>query len=105
MKLITAVIRPLKLDDVRAALGAIGATGLTISDVEGYGRQKGHTEVYRGAEYKLDFRPKKKIEVVVSDDALDAAVHAIRDAASTGSIGDGKIIVLDVVQAYWGRTS
>ncbi len=104
MKLITAVIRPQNLEDVRTALSSVGANGLTVSDVQGYGRQKGHTEVYRGAEYSVDFRPKKKIEVVVTDDAVDAALTAIAEAANTGSIGDGKIFVVDVLQAIRVRT-
>ena len=89
MKLITAIIKPFKLDDVREALGQIGATGITVTEVKGFGRQKGHTELYRGAEYNVDFLPKLKIEVVISDDQVDACIEAITGAARNGKIGDG----------------
>lgn len=104
MKLIMAVIKPFKLDDVRDALTTLGVQGLTVSEVKGFGRQKGQTEIYRGAEYAVNFLPKVKIEVVVSDDLLDGAIEAIQSAANTGKIGDGKIFVLDVAQAVRIRT-
>ena len=93
MKLITAIIRPFKLDEVREALGEVGISGLTVTEVKGFGRQKGHTELYRGAEYVVDFLPKVKIEIVLADDMLDRAIEAIMKAAQTGRIGDGKIFV------------
>jgi nitrogen regulatory protein P-II 2 len=99
-----AVIKPFKLDEVREALVAIGATGLTVTEVRGFGRQKGHTEIYRGAEYEVNFLPKIKVEVVVADSVADRAVEAIQRAASTGQIGDGKIFVFDVSQAVRIRT-
>jgi nitrogen regulatory protein P-II 2 len=99
-----AVIKPFKLDEVREALVAIGATGLTVTEVRGFGRQKGHTEIYRGAEYEVSFLPKIKVEVVVADSVADRAVEAIQRAASTGQIGDGKIFVFDVSQAVRIRT-
>ena len=104
MKLITAVIKPFKLEDVRQALGEAGVQGLTVSEVKGFGRQKGHTELYRGAEYSVDFVPKTKIEAAVSDDLLERAVEAIVGAAATGSIGDGKVFVSDLEQAVRIRT-
>lgn len=104
MKLIIAVIKPHKLDDVRGALTSLGVDGMTATEVKGYGRQKGHTEVYRGAEYQVDFMPKVKIEVAVTQDRAEAVVAAIRDAARTGAIGDGKIFVLDLEEAMRVRT-
>jgi nitrogen regulatory protein P-II 2 len=104
VKFIAAVIKPQKLDEVRAALQTAGVSGLTVTDVRGYGRQKGHTEVYRGAEYAVDFRPKVKIEIAVAADRASAVVEAIRNAANTGSIGDGKIFVLDLEEAVRVRT-
>jgi nitrogen regulatory protein P-II 2 len=104
MKLVMAVIKPFKIDDVREALTSAGIEGLTITEVKGYGRQKGQTEIYRGAEYTVNFLPKVKVEVVVADDLADRAVEAIRTAAMTGKIGDGKIFVLDVEQAVRIRT-
>jgi nitrogen regulatory protein P-II 2 len=104
MKLIMAVIKPFKIDDVREALTAAGVDGLTITEVKGYGRQKGQTEIYRGAEYTVNFLPKVKIEVVVGDELAERAVEVIQGAAFTGKIGDGKIFVLDVDQAVRIRT-
>ena len=104
MKLITAIIKPFKLDDVRTALTDIGLTGMTIEEVKGFGRQKGHTELYRGAEYVIDFVPKLKLEVVVADSMLDQATEAIVAAANSGKIGDGKIFVSNVEQAIRIRT-
>ena len=104
MKLIIAVIRPFKLDEVREALGEVGVSGLTVTEVKGFGRQKGHTELYRGAEYVVDFLPKIKIETVVPDERLEAVVEAIQVAAGTGKIGDGKIFVSPVDQAIRIRT-
>ncbi|ABW15546.1 P-II family nitrogen regulator [Frankia sp. Mgl5] len=104
MKLVTAVIKPFKVDDVKTALEGIGVHGLTISEVQGYGRQKGHTEVYRGAEYKVDFVPKIKIEVVVDDEAVDELVTAITTSAQTGKIGDGKVWVVPVDAVVRVRT-
>ena len=104
MKMITAIIKPFKLDDVRNALAEFGLSGMTVSEVKGFGRQKGHTELYRGAEYVVDFLPKVKLEVVISDDQLDAAVDAIIKAAKTDKIGDGKIFVSDIAQAIRIRT-
>ena len=104
MKLITAIIKPFKLDDVREALSEIGVTGITVTEVKGFGRQKVHTELYRGAEYVVDFLPKVKIEVVLPDDLLDPAIDAIINAAKTDKIGDGKIFVSDVSQAIRIRT-
>ncbi|MFN3959246.1 MAG: P-II family nitrogen regulator [Parvularculaceae bacterium] len=104
MKFISAVIKPQKLDEVRAALQAAGVSGLTVTDVRGYGRQKGHTEVYRGAEYSVDFRLKVKIEIAVASERAAPVVEAIRNAANTGSIGDGKIFVFDLLDAIRVRT-
>ena len=104
MKLITAIIKPFKLDVVREALSEIGVQGITVTEVKGFGRQKGHTELYRGAEYVVDFLPKVKIEVVCSDDMLDRAVEAIQQAARTGRIGDGKIFVSDIAEVIRIRT-
>ena len=104
MKQIVAVIKPFKLDDVREALGEAGVHGLTVTEVKGFGRQKGHTELYRGAEYIVDFLPKLKVETVVADDIAETAVEAIRRAAHTGKIGDGKIFVFDVEQVIRIRT-
>ena len=100
MKLVTAVIKPFKLDDVRDALGEIGVQGMTVTEVKGFGRQKGHTELYRGAEYVVDFVPKVKLEVAVALEMLDQVVEAIIDAARTEKIGDGKIFVTDLEQAH-----
>lgn len=104
MKLITAIIKPFKLDDVRAALTGLGIDGMTVTEVKGYGRQKGHTEVYRGAEYAVNFLPKVKIEVAVGSDRADGVIKAIEDAAKTGAIGDGKIFVSPVEQVVRIRT-
>ncbi|RPH41079.1 MAG: P-II family nitrogen regulator [Burkholderiales bacterium] len=104
MKRITAIIKPFKLDEVREALAEVGVTGLTVTEVKGFGRQKGHTELYRGAEYVVDFLPKVKVEVVVPDSSLDAALDAIVRAARTGRIGDGKIFVTAVEQVIRIRT-
>ena len=104
MKLITAIIKPFKLDDVRDALAEVGIKGMTVTEVKGFGRQKGHTELYRGAEYVVDFLPKVKVEVVCSDDMLDRAVEAIQAAARTGRIGDGKIFVSDIAEVIRIRT-
>lgn len=104
MKLIMAVVKPFKLDDVREALVAAGVEGLTVSEVKGYGRQKGQTEIYRGAEYQVNFLPKVKLEVVVEDSTVAKAVDAIKQAAGTGKIGDGKIFVLNVEEAVRIRT-
>ena len=104
MKKITAIIKPFKLDDVREALSDANINGLTVTEVRGFGRQKGHTELYRGAEYVVDFLPKVKIEVVVSDDMLELAIEAIIRSARTGKIGDGKIFVQDIEQVIRIRT-
>jgi nitrogen regulatory protein P-II 1 len=104
MKKIEAVIKPFKLEEVREALSGIGINGLTVTEVKGFGRQKGHTELYRGAEYIIDFLPKVKLELVVSDDILDDAIDAIVKSAHTGKIGDGKIFVFNVEQALRIRT-
>jgi len=104
MKLIIAIIKPFKLDDVRDALNAVGVHGMTVTEVKGYGRQKGHTEIYRGAEYAVNFLPKAKIEVAVADDIEDKVVAAIGNAAKTGQIGDGKIFVYDLDRAVRIRT-
>jgi nitrogen regulatory protein P-II 1 len=104
MKLITSIIKPFKLDEVREALAEVGVTGLTVTEVKGFGRQKGHTELYRGAEYVVDFLPKVKVEAVVPDDRLEAAIEAVTKAAHTGKIGDGKIFVTAVEQVIRIRT-
>ncbi len=104
MKKIEAIIKPFKLDDVKEALSEIGIYGMTVTEVNGYGRQKGHKEIYRGAEYVVDFVPKIKLEIVVVDDRLDEAVDTIRSAANSGKIGDGKIFILPVEQAIRVRT-
>ena len=104
MKFVTAIIKPFKLDEVREALSAIGVQGITVTEVKGFGRQKGHTELYRGAEYVVDFLPKVKIEAAVNTDILDQVIEAIEKAASTGKIGDGKIFVFDLEQAIRIRT-
>ena len=104
MKKIEAIVKPFKLDEVREALAEVGVSGLTVTEVKGFGRQKGHTELYRGAEYVVDFLPKVKIEVVVTESMLDAAIEAIIKAARTGKIGDGKVFVFDVDQVVRIRT-
>ena len=104
MFLVSATIKPFKLDDVREALSEVGVQGITVTEVKGFGRQKGHTELYRGAEYAVDFLPKVKLEVVVADDILDAVIEAIEKAAKTGKIGDGKVFVYKVEQALRIRT-
>lgn len=104
MKMLTAIIKPFKLDDVREALTGMGIEGLTVSEVKGYGRQKGQTEIYRGAEYAVNFLPKVKIEVVLSDDRVESALEAITQAANTGRIGDGKVFVFDVAESVRIRT-
>ena len=104
MKLITAIIKPFKLDDVREAVAILGVEGLTVSEVKGFGRQKGHTELYRGAEYQVDFLPKVKLEIATADDNVEGVIEAITKAANTGKIGDGKIFVYDLLQAVRIRT-
>lgn len=104
MKMVTAVVKPFKLDDVREALSEVGVQGITVAEVKGFGRQKGHTELYRGAEYVVDFLPKVKLEVAVADDQLDQVVEAISKSANTGKIGDGKIFVSDLEQVIRIRT-
>ncbi len=104
MKMITAIIKPFKLDDVREAVAEIGVQGITVTEVKGFGRQRGHTELYRGAEYVVDFLPKARIELAVSDDIAEQVIEAITNAASTGKIGDGKIFVSKVEQAIRIRT-
>ncbi|PXX44438.1 MULTISPECIES: P-II family nitrogen regulator [Aquitalea] len=104
MKLVTAVIKPFKLDEVREALSAIGVQGITVTEVKGFGRQKGHTELYRGAEYVVDFLPKVKLEIAIDDSLLDQVVEAIEKSARTGKIGDGKIFVFDLEQIVRIRT-
>ena len=104
MKLITAVVRPFKLDEVREALSQAGVSGITVTEVKGFGRQKGHTELYRGAEYVVDFLPKVKIETVVTDDRVDAVIEAIQGVAATGKTGDGKIFVSPIEQVIRIRT-
>ena len=104
MKLVTAIIKPFKLDEVREALSAIGVQGVTVTEVKGFGRQKGHTELYRGAEYVVDFLPKVKVEAAISDDLVDRVIEAIEKAANTGKIGDGKIFVFDLLQVVRIRT-
>lgn len=104
MKMVTAIIKPFKLDEVREALSDIGVQGITVTEVKGFGRQKGHTELYRGAEYVVDFLPKVKVEAAVADDLVDRVIEAIESAARTGKIGDGKIFVFDVEQVIRIRT-
>ena len=104
MKLVAAIIKPFKLDDVREALSDIGVTGITVTEVKGFGRQKGHTELYRGAEYVVDFLPKIKVEIAIDDDLFDGVIEAISTAAKTGKIGDGKIFVYELNQAIRIRT-
>ncbi len=104
MKLITAIVKPFKLDDVREALSEIGVQGITVTEVKGFGRQKGHTELYRGAEYVVDFLPKVKIEAAVGDDLVDQTIEAITKAANTGKIGDGKVFVAELEQVIRIRT-
>ena len=104
MKLITAIIKPFKLDEVRAALSAVGVQGITVAEVKGFGRQKGHTELYRGAEYVVDFLPKVKVEAAVGDELVEQACEAIENSARTGKIGDGKIFVYDLEQVVRIRT-
>lgn len=104
MKLITAIVKPFRLDDVRNALSEVGIQGMTVTEVKGFGRQRGHTELYRGAEYVVDFLPKAKIEVAVSDDIVERVVEAITDAAKTGKVGDGKIFITNLEQVWRIRT-
>ena len=104
MKFVSAIIKPFKLDEVREALSAIGVQGITVTEVKGFGRQKGHTELYRGAEYVVDFLPKVKLEVAIKDDMLDQVIDAIEKSATTGKIGDGKIFVFNLEQVYRIRT-
>ena len=104
MKKIEAIIKPFKLEDVKEALAGVGVEGMTVTEVKGFGRQKGHTEIYRGSEYTVDFLPKLKLEIVLPDNAVEAAVNAIVKAAKTGKIGDGKIFVMPVEQALRIRT-
>ena len=104
MKMVSAIIKPFKLDDVREALSEIGVTGITVTEVKGFGRQKGHTELYRGAEYVVDFLPKIKVDIAVDAPILDQAIEAITNAAKTGKIGDGKIFVFDIEQTIRIRT-
>lgn len=105
MKLVTAIIKPFRLDDVRNALSEVGVQGMTVSEVKGFGRQRGHTELYRGAEYVVDFLPKAKVEVAVTDDRVDAIIEAIVNSAKTGKVGDGKIFVTPLEQVLRIRTS
>lgn len=104
MKLVTAIIKPFKLDDVRQALSDVGVQGVTVTEVKGFGRQKGHTELYRGAEYVVDFLPKVKLEIAVSSDTVESVIEAISESAKTGKIGDGKIFVSDLQQVIRIRT-
>ena len=104
MKFVSAIIKPIKLDEVREALSGIGVQGITVTEVKGFGRQKGHTELYRGAEYVVDFLPKVKLEVAIKDELLDQVVDAIEKSAATGKIGDGKIFVFNLEQVYRIRT-
>ncbi|HEX4909730.1 P-II family nitrogen regulator [Permianibacter sp. IMCC34836] len=104
MKFVTAIIKPFKLEDVREALSEVGVSGVTVSEVKGFGRQKGHTELYRGAEYEVDYVPKVKLEIAIPDDLLERTVEAISKAANTGKIGDGKIFVFDLEQVIRIRT-
>jgi nitrogen regulatory protein P-II 2 len=105
MKLVTAIVKPFRLDDVRTALAEVGIQGMTVTEVKGFGRQRGHTELYRGAEYVVDFLPKAKIEVAVSDDLLERTIEAIIESARTGKVGDGKIFVTELSQVWRIRTS
>ena len=104
MKLVTAIIKPFKVDEVREALGKIGVQGLTVTEVKGFGRQKGHTELYRGAEYVVDFLPKARLDAAIADELLDAVIEAIEKSAKTGKIGDGKIFVTDLQEVIRIRT-
>jgi len=104
MKLVTAIVKPFRLDDVRNALSEVGIQGMTVSEVKGFGRQRGHTELYRGAEYVVDFLPKAKVEVAVGDDMVERVVEAIVEAAKTGKVGDGKIFVTNLEQVWRIRT-
>jgi len=104
MKFVSAIIKPFKLDEVREALSIIGVQGITVTEVKGFGRQKGHTELYRGAEYVVDFLPKVKIEIAIQDDLLDQVIEAIEKSAATGKIGDGKIFIFNLEQVYRIRT-
>ncbi|MDD2770315.1 MAG: P-II family nitrogen regulator [Methylococcus sp.] len=104
MKFVTAILKPFKLDDVREALSEVGITGITVTEVKGFGRQKGHTELYRGAEYVVDFLPKVKLEVAIADDQLESVIEAITKTANTGKIGDGKIFVAELEQVVRIRT-
>ena len=104
MKFVSAIIKPFKLDEVREALSAIGVQGITVTEVKGFGRQKGHTELYRGAEYLVDFLPKVKLEVAIADEMLDQVIEVIEKSATTGKIGDGKIFVFELEQVYRIRT-
>ena len=104
MKFVSAIIKPFKLDEVREALSNLGVQGITVTEVKGFGRQKGHTELYRGAEYVVDFLPKVKIEIAIQDDVLDQVIEAVEKSASTGKIGDGKIFVFNLEQVYRIRT-
>jgi len=104
MKLITAIVKPFKLDDVRKAIGDVGVQGVTVTEVRGFGRQRGHTEIYRGAEYTVEFIPKTKIEIAVEDGLADQVIEAIMKSAQTGKVGDGKIFVVDLAQVYRIRT-
>jgi len=105
MKLVTAIIKPFKLDEVREALSALGVQGMTVTEVKGFGRQKGHTELYRGAEYVVDFIPKTKLEIGIDDDQLEAVIDAVAQAAGSGKIGDGKIFVTELTRAVRIRTN
>jgi nitrogen regulatory protein P-II 2 len=105
MKLITAIIKPFKLDDVRKAVGDVGVQGVTVTEVRGFGRQRGHTEIYRGAEYTVEFIPKTKIEIAVDDSIADQVIEAITNSAKTGKVGDGKIFVFDLAQVVRIRTN
>lgn len=104
MKLVTAIIKPFKLDDVRTALSDIGVAGMTVTEVKGFGRQKGHTELYRGAEYKVDFLPKVKVEVAINDDMLDKCIDVITESANSGKVGDGKVFVSELQEVIRIRT-
>jgi nitrogen regulatory protein PII len=104
MKLITAIIKPFKLDEVRAALTALGVSGMSVTEIKGFGRQRGHTELYRGAEYKVDFVPKSRVEIAVRSELVDQVIDAIVNAAKTGTVGDGKIFITDLVRVIRIRT-